>query len=112
MVDISNKMILLRKQKGLSQTDLAKVVGCSREIISKYEKDNVMPSIEMAKKIADALEVSLDYLVGEGQNATFDKKTMQRLHEMEVLSDKDKEKIFDFIDMVLRDAKARKAYAS
>ena len=47
------------KKHNLSQTELAKIVGCSREIISKYEKDNVMPSIETAKKIADAFEVTL-----------------------------------------------------
>lgn len=67
MIDIANKITLLRKEKGWSQTELAKLIGSSREIISKYEKDSVMPSIEMAKKIADAFGVSLDFLVGEGQ---------------------------------------------
>ena len=78
-VDIANKITLLRKERKWSQTELAKIVGCSREIISKYEKDSVMPSIEIAKRIADAFEVSLDYLVGEGQNASFNKKDVERL---------------------------------
>ena len=43
-------------------------------MIGKYERGDAIPSFEVAKKIVDAFEVSLDYLVGEGQNANFDKK--------------------------------------
>ncbi len=110
MVDISNKMILLRKEKGLSQTDLAKLVGCSREIISKYEKDNVNPSIDIAKKIADAFGVSLDYLVGEGINASFDKKTVQRIQEIESMKPEFKECIFRMLDSIIRDYKTQQSY--
>jgi transcriptional regulator with XRE-family HTH domain len=35
------------------------------DIIGKYERNEVKPSIEVAAKIANALEVSLDYLVGK-----------------------------------------------
>ena len=111
MIDIANKITLLRKQKGWSQTDLAKIIGSSREIISKYEKDSVMPSIEMAKKIADAFEVSIDYLVGVGLNASFDKKMLQRLEDVENLPEEERERIFHFIDLIIRDYKAKKAYS-
>jgi len=40
-------------------------------MVGKYERGDASPSIEVAKKIADALEVSLDYLVGEGVNSKF-----------------------------------------
>ena len=112
MVDISNKITLLRKEKGWSQKELAKLIGSSREIISKYEKDNVMPSIEMAKKIADAFGVSLDFLAGEGQNASFDKKTVQRMQEIESMESSFKDNLFSVIDSVIRDYKTQKAYAS
>ena len=111
-MDIANKITLLRKKNGWSQTELAKLVGCSREIISKYEKDGVMPSIQLAKKIADAFEVTLDYLVGEGQNATFDKKILSRIQAIQELDPQIQDKLFFFIDTVLRDTKARQAYAS
>jgi transcriptional regulator with XRE-family HTH domain len=105
-------MVLLRKAKNWSQTDLARQVGCSREIISKYEKDSVMPSVEMAKKIADAFGVSLDYLAGEGQNASFDKLTLQRIQDIQNLDPDTKTVLFNIIDTYLRDAKTRQAYAS
>jgi transcriptional regulator with XRE-family HTH domain len=41
------------------------------------KRGEAIPSIDAAKKIANALEVSLDYLVGEGINAHFDKKNAQ-----------------------------------
>ncbi|WP_237390555.1 helix-turn-helix domain-containing protein [Fulvivirga sediminis] len=67
----------LREQMVWSQTDLANKSDVSRVMIGKYERGEASPSIEAAKKIADAFDVSLDYLVCEGQNAKFDKKTQE-----------------------------------
>ncbi len=94
-----------------SQTDLADKADVSRVMIGKYERGEASPSIEAAKKIADAFEVSLDYLVGEGQNASFDKKTLQRLEDLEQLEETKKQTLFDLMDTYIRDAKTRKAYA-
>ena len=101
----------LRTDKGWSQTDLANNSGVSRVMIGKYERGEASPSIEAAKKIADAFGVSLDYLVGEGMNASFDKKTVQRLEDIESLEPPIKEKLFFLIDTVIRDNKAKKAYS-
>ncbi len=54
-------------------------------MIGKYERGEAVPSIDAAKKIADAFEVSLDHLVDEGLLKGFDKKTLQRLHDLEQL---------------------------
>ena len=66
----------MRKKKGWSQTELAKQVDASREAIWKYERDEAQPSVEAAKKIADAFGVTLDYLVDEDAVPTFDKKQL------------------------------------
>ncbi|MBX2954505.1 MAG: helix-turn-helix transcriptional regulator [Cyclobacteriaceae bacterium] len=102
---------LLRDKKGLSQTELADKSAVSRVMIGKYERGEAIPSIDAAKKIADALEVSLDYLVGEGINAKLDKQALKRLQDMETLEDDKKKTLFDLIDTYIRDAKARKAYS-
>lgn len=94
----------------MSQTDLAKIVGCSRETISKYEKDGVMPSIEIADKIADAFEVSLDFLVGKSVSASFDKKMIQRMTNIDKLPNEEKNSIMIVIDAFLRDYNAKQAY--
>lgn len=105
-------IISLRKAKGWSQSDLAKQCGVSREMIGKYERNEAVPSIEAAKKIADAFGVSLDYLVGEGLNAHFDKKTLQRIQDMELLEEEKKKTLFDLMDTYIRDAKTRQAYSA
>jgi transcriptional regulator with XRE-family HTH domain len=103
-------LVELRKQKSLSQGDLADMSSVSREMISKYERNEAVPSLDAAKKLADALGVSLDYLVGEGINSKFDKKTLKRLNDIEKLDNDTKDKMFFFIDTVLRDSKAKQAY--
>jgi len=106
------RIALLRKQKGWSQGQLAKVVGASREAIGKYERSEASPSIETAKKIADALEVTLDYLVDESALPAFDKKTVNRLKSIQQLGQDEQAHIFAMLDAFLRDAKTRQAYAS
>jgi transcriptional regulator with XRE-family HTH domain len=100
----------LREKKGWNQTDLANESGVSRVMIGKYEREDAAPSIDAAKKIADALEVSLDYLVGEGVNSKFDKKTLKRFQEVEHLEENKRGVLFDLIDTYIRDAKTRKAH--
>lgn len=102
----------LREKKGWSQTDLSDKSGVSRVMIGKYERGEAVPSIEAAKKIADALEVSLDYLVGEGVNSKFDKRTLKRLQDLELLEEDKKKTLLDLIDTYIRDSKARQAYTA
>ncbi len=102
----------LREQKGWSQTDLADHSKVSRVMIGKYERGEAVPSIEAAKKIADALGVSLDYLVGEGINSKFDKRTLKRLQDLELLEEDKKSTLLDLIDTYIRDSKTRQAYSA
>ncbi len=106
-----NKTITdLRKEKGWSQSDLASKTGISQVMVGKYERGDAIPSIEVAKKIADAFEVSLDYLVGEGQNSKFDKKTIERLQSIENMNSDFKIHIFKVIDAFIRDYNIQQAY--
>jgi transcriptional regulator with XRE-family HTH domain len=101
----------LRDKKNWNQSELADKSGVSKVMIGKYERDEAAPSIEAAKKIADALEVSLDNLVGEGLLNGMDKKNIQRLKEVELLDQRKKETLFDLMDTYIRDAKTRTTYA-
>lgn len=89
-MEIGRIITTLRKQKDWSQTELATKSGVSREMIGKYERGEAVPSIEAAKKIANAFDVSLDYLVGQGINSKFDKKTVKRLQDINKVEAKDK----------------------
>ena len=112
MLKIGDKIAQLRKPKGWSQSDLAKAIDASREAIGKYERNDVVPSVEVAKKIADIFEVTLDYLVNDQAIPAFDKKVVQRIISIEALKEDDKGHLFAMIDAYLRDAKARLAYGT
>ncbi len=105
------KITYCRKQKKLSQAELGKLSGINGDIIGKYERDEMRPSIEAAKKIADALDVTIDYLAGGANTKSLDKKTLQRLDDIDKLPDDLKDKVFFFLDMTIRDYKAKAAYA-
>lgn len=101
---------LIRKKKGLSQADLGKAAGTSGDIIGRYERDEVKPSIEVVVKIADTLEVSIDFLVGK-TDLLLDKKILNRITDIQKLSEQDQSVLFAMIDAFLRDAKTRKSYS-
>lgn len=65
------------------------------------------PSIETAKKLVDALSVSLDYLVGDGDLKVLDKKTLQRLEDIEKLPEADSQNIFYTLDNLIKAAKLK-----
>jgi len=52
--------------KGLSQTDLGKRVGVSQRVVTYYEVRGVSPTPELLVRIAGALDVSTDVLLGGG----------------------------------------------
>lgn len=110
-MDIGSKIIELRKAKNWSQAELADNINVSRVIIGKYERNDASPSIDIAKKMADAFGVSLDFLVGEGKNAHYNKKTLKIIEEIEALEPTTKEKLYFLVNAVIRDYKTQKAYA-
>ncbi|OFM81468.1 transcriptional regulator [Weeksella sp. HMSC059D05] len=78
-------------------------------IIGRDEREEVKPSVEMAVKIAQALEVSLDFLTGLS-DVELDKSTTEIMTDLQLLSDTDKNHILTTINALLRDAKTRQAY--
>lgn len=54
----------LRMDKGLNQVELAKILGVTKQSVSNWENENIMPSVDMLIKIANFFSVSTDYLLG------------------------------------------------
>jgi transcriptional regulator with XRE-family HTH domain len=111
---IGDKILQLRKEKGWSQQQLAKMIGTSGPIIGRYERNEMMPSVEVAKKLADVFGTKLDYLVDDADRMTDikDKAMLDRLKEIESLDQEERKTVVHVIDSLLRDAKARKTYAA
>ncbi|HYW97460.1 MAG TPA: helix-turn-helix transcriptional regulator [Bacteroidales bacterium] len=109
-MDFGSNMMLIRKKKKLSQADLGKLIGTSGDVIGRYERGDITPSIDVVSKIADALEVSVDYLIGKS-SLQLDKEAVKRLEDISSLPEQNKNFVMNLIDMALRDFQAKKAYS-
>lgn len=100
----------LRKEHGWSQGDLGTRIGTDAGRISRYEAGKITPSLEALVRLADVLEVSVDYLVRddaprkilEGHNLG---KLGDRLSQLAELPAADQETVAQVIDAVV--AKSR-----
>ena len=109
---LGERILALRKKRNWSQRQLAEKVGTSDQVIGRYERGVLTPSVEMAAKIAEALEVSLDYLVGASNQTQLDKQMLERLDQIEQLPEEDRATVLRVVDALLRDFKARTLYGS
>jgi len=105
---LGSRITQLRKDKTWSQSHLAKEVAVSREIIGRYERDDAVPSIDVAKRMAEALEVSLDYLVGAADQK-IDQPTLQRIQEISRLGESEKTLVYEFLDAFIFKSKIKGA---
>jgi len=103
-------IVVARKKKGLSQEELAKKAGTIAVTVGRYERGEIKPSIDMAAKIAEILDVSLDYLVGTTDGIP-EKSMVKKINDIQKLPEEDKACVLKMIDAFLRDNKAKQAYA-
>ena len=69
---LSENIRELRIKSGLSQVELANRIGVTKQCVSNWENDNVLPSIEMLVKLADFFRVSTDCILGRSSCNTID----------------------------------------
>ena len=62
----------LRKEKHMTQTQLAELVGVKKAQISAIENQQRLPSINLLIKLASVFNVSIEYLLGINKNNTID----------------------------------------
>lgn len=112
MSSFGKKLAESRKAKKLSQSELARLLNTNHSIIGKYERDEVKPSIDVVKNLAETLDTTVAFLLGETEDMELlkDPDMLKRLNDINNLPSKDKEGILFALDGLLRDAKTRLAY--
>lgn len=73
---LSEKIYTLRRKSGLSQEQLAEIIGVSRQAISKWEGGLSVPESEKLIAISECFNVTLDYLLKDGADCI--QKTEQK----------------------------------
>ena len=80
-MSFNDKLLKARKKKGISQAELAKLLGTKAPVVGRYERGEVNPSIEVAKNLSNILGVSLDYLVGN-TDLELDSTVLKRVEDI------------------------------
>jgi len=96
-----------RKAKDMSQKELAETFNTSHTTIGKYERDEMTPSIDAAKKLAKILDTTVGYLLGEELQADLfkDPAMLRRFQDITTLPDKEKECILLTLDHFIKATK-------
>ncbi len=62
-MQLGNNLFNARKKSGLSQEEVAEKLGVTRQTVSKWETDETLPDIRLAKRMALLYNLSLDELI-------------------------------------------------
>ena len=80
-MNIADRIQYLRKQKGLSQEELADKIGVSRQAVSKWESEQSTPDLDKIIVMSDLFEVTTDYILkGIEPVSTTSPKTIKALY--------------------------------
>ncbi|MFG6117194.1 helix-turn-helix domain-containing protein [Halobacillus sp. MO56] len=87
---LSQRLKYSRKTKGLTQNELANKIKTTKGTISNYENGYSTPSNEMLISLANALDVSIDYLLGRSETTVNETKENEynTINEINKLMDK------------------------
>ncbi|MGH9858161.1 MAG: helix-turn-helix domain-containing protein, partial [Acidobacteriota bacterium] len=94
-MNLSQKIVQLRKEKDWTLVELSKAVGISPNNLNRYEKGHSRPSLDAIRKLADVFNVSTDYLLfdeapRENRLHVFDPIFIKFLENAEGLPEEDK----------------------
>jgi|SRR5271157_3393030 len=105
----SERLRRTREDKGLSQGDLAHKSGLQPSAISHFESGRRSPSFDNLKRLADALAVTIDYLMGrESTPKSAGPVAQQLFRNFEQLSAEDQDNLSTFADFLAKKNKDRK----
>lgn len=103
-VSFGEKLKLLRKEKGWSQDELAHHAQIDGRQVSRYENDRVVPSVEVIIKVAQAFDVSIDFLLLEKAPRRAlhapQSRLVQRILEIGPLSGDDEKSLLHMLEAI------------
>lgn len=90
-----------------SQKEFAEKVNIAANTYNGYETGNRMPNLQVVTLLADALGVSVDYLLGRTNIKNYEEETIAAHTDdrTQSLSEEDKKQLDDFIDFLITKAK-------
>jgi transcriptional regulator with XRE-family HTH domain len=97
----AERFIRIRKAKGITQTELAKLAGVSQRVVALYETTITHPSADIVLRLARALDLSVDQLLGRRPikiKAEISRNTLKKAKMMEELPPDAQKSVMNMID--------------
>jgi transcriptional regulator with XRE-family HTH domain len=108
------RVLELRKAHGWKQDELGEKLGTAGVIVGRYERGLMMPSIEVAQKMADVFGVTVDHLIGSQERPNLLQKSdmLDRWTTLDGLPNDDRDRILYVVDSLIREAKTRQTFSA
>lgn len=102
------RLKVARTKRGLNQEGLARLANLQASAISHFETGTRKPSFDNLRRLADALAVTTDYLIGRVENEQDLARSADTLYrDLDQLSNDDREMARDFLRLLADKAKRR-----
>ena len=105
-MSLAKKIVQLRKERNLTQKELASIVGVHFSHMSRYERGISLPSVDVVKKLAQMFHVSADYLLFDESQATVrtqvaDQELLQQFEHISRMSEREKAAVKTILEAVI-----------
>lgn len=107
-MSLAKKIVQLRKERNLTQKELAKLVGVHFSHMSRYERGLAVPSVDVIKRIAQMFRVSADYLLFDDTDAMvwapiLDQELLRQFELIAQMSEREKSAVKTILEgMILK----------
>lgn len=104
------KLRLLREERGMTLSEFGKLLGTSKQVISRYERDENTPKITTVQQWASKLNVTLEYLTDDGTAPAEPKPSGIRAEAealIRSLSDEELKRLIQLMEIAFPEAAAR-----
>lgn len=109
-MSIGENIKRIRKEKGLTQKELADKCNLSRSYLADVERDRYNPSLDTLMVIAKNLDVKVSTLLGENEEFDYDSIRISRIaRHAKDLTISDQEMVIDFIELLKKKSKLKDA---
>lgn len=117
MKQLADRLLEARKNKGISQQELAKLAKVHFTNVGKYERGEAVPAADILNRIAKALEVTTDFLMNgtmqdKSAEAISDEELLSQFRKIEKLPSDKKKLVKEFLDAFIFKSDLQKQLAS
>jgi transcriptional regulator with XRE-family HTH domain len=102
---IAQRLGRLRREKGITQVEMAELLGISQPIVSDYERGELRLHGELIIRLTEILDCSADELLGlqerKATTGSGNRRMLRRLQQFELLSKRDQEALLRIFDAFL-----------